>query len=150
MYNTDGTGRDGYVTHGNGGFTNPAKQVALDPRVAFQRSLRGYEPDGDYLNRRKRYAQKRRMYSNATTTLADEPLLSPKAVYQNETSGQFSMKGDRKSVDMIISKQTEVGQGKPRNSYFNSIERDSILSDTGVTGKVGHATTYGQGFGSNM
>ena len=55
MYNTDGTGRDGYVTCGNGGFTNPMnqKQVALDPRIAFQRSLRGYEPDGDYLNRRK-------------------------------------------------------------------------------------------------
>ena len=68
MYNTDGSGRDGYVTCGNGGFTNPHAVVALDPRVAFKRSLRGYEPDGDYLNRRKKYANKRRMYSNATTT----------------------------------------------------------------------------------
>ena len=68
MYNTDGTGRDGYVTCGNGGFTNPHKVVALDPRVAFKQSLRGYEPDGDYLNRRKKYANKRRMYSNATET----------------------------------------------------------------------------------
>ena len=35
MYNTDGTGRDGYVTHGNGGFTNSNKIIAMDPRVVF-------------------------------------------------------------------------------------------------------------------
>ena len=34
-YKTDGTGRDSYVTVGDGGFTNPHKAVALDPRVAF-------------------------------------------------------------------------------------------------------------------
>ena len=70
MYNTDGSGRDGYVTCGNGGFTNPHKGTAMDPRVVFQRSLRGYEPDGDYL-RRRNYTQKRRMKSNATASLAE-------------------------------------------------------------------------------
>ena len=40
-YRTDGSGRDSYAVVGDGGFTNPHK-TALDPRVAFQRSLRGY------------------------------------------------------------------------------------------------------------
>lgn len=47
-YKTDGTGRDSYVNIGDGGFTNPYKVVALDPRIAFRRSLRGYEQDADY------------------------------------------------------------------------------------------------------
>ena len=51
-YNTDGTGRDGYVTWGNGGFTNTNKNVAMDPRITFKRNLRDYQPDGDYLRRR--------------------------------------------------------------------------------------------------
>ena len=34
-YKTDGTGRDSYVTTGDGGFTNPHRVVTLDPRVAF-------------------------------------------------------------------------------------------------------------------
>ena len=42
-YKTDGTGRDSYCTTGDGGFTNPYRAVALDPRVAFARGLRGYE-----------------------------------------------------------------------------------------------------------
>lgn len=72
MYNTDGSGRDGYVTCGNGGFTNPGKVTAMDPRVVFQRGLRGYEPDGDYL-RRRNYTQKRRITSksNASASLAE-------------------------------------------------------------------------------
>ena len=112
MYNTDGTGRDGYVTCGNGGFTNPMnqKQVALDPRIAFQRSLRGYEPDGDYLNRRKKYANKRRMYSNATTNLVEEGMM-PDAMYNGVgtvPSAKIGGRGDRKSVDMIMAKQIEV------------------------------------------
>ena len=53
-YNNDGTGRDAYVTWGNGGFTNPNKNVAMDPRVTFKAELRNYIPDADYLARRKR------------------------------------------------------------------------------------------------
>ena len=34
-YKTDGSGRDSYCITGDGGFTNPHKAVALDPRVAF-------------------------------------------------------------------------------------------------------------------
>lgn len=41
-YRTDGSGRDSYAAVGDGGFTNPHRAIALDPRVAFQRSLRGY------------------------------------------------------------------------------------------------------------
>ena len=41
-YKGDGTGRDSYCMTGNGGFTNPQRVVAMDPRMAFQRSLRGY------------------------------------------------------------------------------------------------------------
>ena len=35
MYKNDGTGRDSYCITGNGGFTNPHRAIALDPRVAF-------------------------------------------------------------------------------------------------------------------
>lgn len=41
-YKTDGSGRDTYCNTGDGGFTNPMRQVAIDPRVAFKQSLRGY------------------------------------------------------------------------------------------------------------
>ena len=51
-YKTDGSGRDSYCVLGDGGFTNPMRQVAIDPRVAFARSLRGYGQDVDYLDRR--------------------------------------------------------------------------------------------------
>ena len=51
-YKTDGSGRDSYVNVGDGGFSNPMKAIALDPRVAFQRSLRGYNQDEDYHLRR--------------------------------------------------------------------------------------------------
>lgn len=56
-YVTDGTGRDGYVQSGDGGFTNPFNQAALDPRVVFQRSLRDYGQDPDYQTRRKQRLQ---------------------------------------------------------------------------------------------
>ena len=52
-YNQDGSGRDGYIAQNNGGFTQSNfASVALDPRIKFKNSLRGYEPDGDYLKRR--------------------------------------------------------------------------------------------------
>ena len=41
-YNTDGTGRDGYVNYGSGGFTNPNKNVGMDPRITFKHGLRDY------------------------------------------------------------------------------------------------------------
>lgn len=54
-YKTDGTGRDSYAVSGDGGFTNPAlSAVAMDPRVVFQRSLRGYNPDDGYQARRNK------------------------------------------------------------------------------------------------
>ena len=70
MYNTDGSGRDGYVTCGNGGFTNPNKVVACDPRVVFARGLRCYERDDTYLQRRN-HNSKRRQKSNATASLRE-------------------------------------------------------------------------------
>lgn len=45
MYKTDGTGRDSYCKSGEGGFSNPMRQVALDSRIAFKESLRGYGKD---------------------------------------------------------------------------------------------------------
>ena len=34
-YKTDGSGRDSYCCVGDGGFTNPQRVTAIDPRVAF-------------------------------------------------------------------------------------------------------------------
>lgn len=52
-YKQDGSGRDTYAVCGDGGFTNPDKaSVAIDPRVAFARGLRGYHPDSGYQARR--------------------------------------------------------------------------------------------------
>ena len=53
-YKTDGTGRDTYCVNGDGGFTNPVRVVAMDPRQVFQRSLRGYQQDDNYAERRQR------------------------------------------------------------------------------------------------
>ena len=52
VYRVDGTGRDSYVSHGNGGFSNPSTSHNFDSRVAFKQALRNYEPDVDYLKRR--------------------------------------------------------------------------------------------------
>lgn len=68
-YKTDGSGRDSYCVTGDGGFTSQARVVALDPRVAFQRSLRGYDQDGDYLARRARRMQYRRNVRNYSNVL---------------------------------------------------------------------------------
>ncbi len=55
-YNPDGTGRDTYVISNNGGFTSyMGEQVAIDPRITFKHSLRSYEPDAGYLERRNYY-----------------------------------------------------------------------------------------------
>ena len=74
-YKTDGTGRDSYCHIGDGGFSNPNKAVALDPRVAFARSLRGYGQDENYLARRNRRLQmkiNRRHHSNYMNTSNDD------------------------------------------------------------------------------
>lgn len=45
-YKVNGSGRDSYCVVGDGGFSNPMRTVALDPRIAFKQSLRGYGQDG--------------------------------------------------------------------------------------------------------
>ena len=53
-YNQDGSGRDGYIMQNNGGFTNSSfNQVAIDPRITFKNALRQYQPNDDYLQRRR-------------------------------------------------------------------------------------------------
>ena len=69
-YKGDGTGRDSYCMSGDGGFTNPHKQVAMDPRLAFQRSLRGYTQDQDYADRRGR-RMLRKNHKRVVTQLMD-------------------------------------------------------------------------------
>ena len=104
-YNTDGTGRDGYVTLGNGGFTNPNKIVAMDPRVVFKHSLRGYEPDGDYLKRRKhqKHSQHNRYKSsNPTQTLQEamEAVDRHNKIYNAVPETNIARR-DRNSVDIL-------------------------------------------------
>lgn len=53
-YLTDGTGRDIYIYTNDGGQTIAGGQAMRDPIAIFQRSLRGYERDGDYLRRHQR------------------------------------------------------------------------------------------------
>ena len=77
-YKTDGSGRDSYCTTGDGGFTNPNRTatIALDPRVVFARSLRGYAQDGEYLARRQqRLKMKKQMrnFSNHIMTGGSSP-----------------------------------------------------------------------------
>ena len=52
VYRVDGTGRDSYVSYGNGGFSNPSNSHNFESRTAFKQALRNYEPDPDYLKRR--------------------------------------------------------------------------------------------------
>ena len=53
FYRPDGQGRDTYILSGNGGFTTTNLKVAQDPRMTFAASLRGYEPNPDYLSKRR-------------------------------------------------------------------------------------------------
>ena len=66
---------------GDGGFTNPHRAVAIDPRMAFAKGLRGYQQDPDYLARRNKrmFLKKQRNNSLAgasilSTSLAAEPV----------------------------------------------------------------------------
>ena len=73
-YKTDGTGRDSYCTAGDGGFTNPlTRAVAIDPRVAFARGLRGYERDPDYLARRTKKMQLKKQGVRNLSNLIGSP-----------------------------------------------------------------------------
>jgi len=83
-YKTDGSGRDSYCTMGDGGFTNPHRAIALDPRVAFARSLRGYDQDGEYLARRNgRMKLKKNMRNFSSFINSPQPRDAPK---QNNNS----------------------------------------------------------------
>ena len=69
-YKTDGSGRDSYCTNGDGGFTNPNRTIALDPRVAFARNLRGYEQDGEYLARRQQRMKLKKHMRNFSNVIS--------------------------------------------------------------------------------
>ena len=53
-YLTDGTGRDGYIFTNDGGQTSSGKHIVMDPRIIFQRNLRSYQRDDNYLERHNR------------------------------------------------------------------------------------------------
>ena len=91
-YKGDGTGRDSYCMSGDGGFTNPMKQVAMDPRLAFQRSLRGYTQDQDYADRRGR-RMLRKNHKRVVTHLMDQTvkLQTKNAPTRTERSSMASL-----------------------------------------------------------
>ena len=70
-YKGDGTGRDSYCMTGDGGFTNPQRTVAMDPREAFKRGLRGYQQDNEYLERRQR-RMLRKAHKRTITQIMDQ------------------------------------------------------------------------------
>ena len=67
---------------GDGGFTNPHRAVAIDPRMAFAKGLRGYQQDPDYLARRNKRMILKKQRNNSlagasilsTSLAADEPV----------------------------------------------------------------------------
>ena len=96
-YKTDGSGRDSYCTTGDGGFTNPNRgAIALDPRVAFARSLRGYEQDGEYLARRQHRMKLKKHMRNLSSVVG-----SPQPD-ENNTSKLLQRQADRHSMDTRI------------------------------------------------
>lgn len=50
-YRPDGSGRDYYIKHENGGYSNPSRPQ--DPRLTFKQNLRSYNKIEDYLTKRK-------------------------------------------------------------------------------------------------
>ena len=108
MYNTDGTGRDGYVTCGNGGFTNPNKIVAMDPRVVFKNSLRGYQPDGDYLRRRQNKRHNRMRSTNAATTLNEAMEAVHRYNKSHNAHDPHIARRDRNSVDILAKHRNTI------------------------------------------
>lgn len=53
FYKVEGTGRDTYIQHNNGGLTSPTASCMRDPRLIFSSNLRNYERDDAYLARRR-------------------------------------------------------------------------------------------------
>ena len=49
FYKAEGTGRDSYIQHNNGGLTSPTSGAMREPRMVFANNLRGYERDDTYL-----------------------------------------------------------------------------------------------------
>ena len=53
-YHVDGSGRDTYIHRDNGGFTQANCCTAAGQKAQFQRNLRTYQPDNEYLSRHTR------------------------------------------------------------------------------------------------
>jgi len=101
-YKTDGSGRDSYCTTGDGGFTNPNRVIAVDPRVVFARNLRGYEQDGDYLARRNQRMQMKkqmRNFSNVISTSTQNNTEGGEKKQSNQHPAAASARDKQNSVD---------------------------------------------------
>lgn len=139
-YKTDGSGRDSYCTTGDGGFTNPNRVIAVDPRVVFARTLRGYEQDGDYLARRNQRMQMKkqmRNFSNITGNSTHNAEGDKKHSNQNQAvttrdrqnSVDHRLKAlELQSNDFMLTNDFLRGTGSVRNNQTSMIAVDRDMS----------------------
>ena len=136
-YKQDGTGRDTYAVAGDGGFTNPDKNsVAIDPRIAFARSLRGYNPDSDYAARRdKRMAMKQRKHMRNYSNIIGSPGMASDLRAKN----QMAMPTAEFRVDQFMdnSYQSAMGGSDRKAHQLNSmLKKQAILQQSMDMGRM--------------
>ena len=97
-YISDGSGRDYYVAHTDGGFSNPSKPQ--DPRITFKQHLRDYAVDAEYLNRRNFNLK----HLNCGRV---QPKKTPKIVKENRHTSSFVLT-DRKKKPQYLPDEKHV------------------------------------------
>lgn len=133
-YKTDGTGRDSYAAAGDGGFTNPSKAVAIDPRITFKNSLRGYGQVDDYAARRqKRLAMKSQHRNYNSMFNGDESstmaLLAQAASASKNAYHQLSMYEPKNSIgaDSNLRAINDLNKRKRRHQHSMNNKLDPLL-----------------------
>ena len=137
-YKQDGSGRDTYAVAGDGGFTNPDKNsVAIDPRIAFARGLRGYNPDSDYAARRdKRMAMKQRKHMRNYSNIIGSPGMANDLRAKN----QMAMPSAEFRIDQLMDNSYQPGMhgGSDRKTHQmnNMLKRQAILQQSMDMGRM--------------
>ena len=135
-YKQDGSGRDTYAVCGDGGFTNPDKSsVAIDPRVAFARSLRGYNPDSDYAARRdKRMAMRQKKHMRNYSNIIGSPGMASDLRGKN----QMAMPTAEFRIDQFMDQSYPMNGGSDRKAHQlnNMLKRQAILQQSMDMGRM--------------
>ena len=123
---------------GDGGFTNPDKNaVAIDPRVAFARSLRGYNPDADYQARReKRMAMRQRKHMRNYSSIIGSPGAAADLRRKNQMAVPTTEFNADHLIDLTHQPLINGGSDRKTQQLNNILKRQAMLQQSMDQGRL--------------